>query len=227
MRARFFALSYLLLSLSSCSVYLASQGRTAPDISAVKPGMERSHVETVLGNPVASLRKDTPLDVVSYQYFSEERPHYGRAAIYGVLDVATLGLAELVATPVEALQGDKYIVEILYDKHRRVEEMNVYMLKAPIEKPETMLGLNDARDPAPNRHAPAGEIRASMVAMPVSVPANAPALAPTRPLSRAPRTSPALGETPVAARREPLREPSALQEKPVRAESNRDEFVPF
>ena len=142
MRAKILLLSFVVSSLSSCSVYMASKGSDETDLSVLQPGTPRERVEFALGKPIAASRAETPKNVVSYQYFTGDEPSVPRAVVYGVLDVATLGVAEVVSTPIESLQGDKHIVEIRYDKANHVQEANVFFQAAPMEKPEKMLGVD-------------------------------------------------------------------------------------
>jgi len=142
MRLKSLLLLCVMFSLSSCSVYMAAKGNDEVDLSVLKPGTKRSAVEAVFGKPVAPLRPDTESGVVSYQYFTGDEPSTQRAVVYGILDVATLGIAEVVGTPVEALQGDKHIVEVNYDKENVVQAVNIYFLRAPLAKPEKFLGVD-------------------------------------------------------------------------------------
>ncbi len=51
-----------------------------------------------------------------YQYEVGNEPSAGRAVGHGVMDVLTLGLWEIIGTPIEAVQGDKYELTVTYDK---------------------------------------------------------------------------------------------------------------
>jgi hypothetical protein len=87
-----------------CSVGMAMSGSENPDLGAIRIGASRGEVELHLGTPI----KTTPLsgggraDV--YQYEIGNEPSTGRAVGHGVMDVLTLGIWEVVGTPIEAVQ---------------------------------------------------------------------------------------------------------------------------
>ncbi len=53
---------------------------------------------------------------------------------WAVADVLTLGLAEVVGTPVEAFSGEKYNVTVHYDQNARVLSVNAPLLVAGAKK---------------------------------------------------------------------------------------------
>ena len=55
-----------------------------------------------------------------YQYEVGREPSPGRAVAHGVMDVLTLGIWEVVGTPVEVLKGDKLHLIVVYDKDGRL-----------------------------------------------------------------------------------------------------------
>ena len=87
--------------LSGCSVGMALHGADNPDIGVIRVGQPRSVVESELGRPKTfDLEERRAL----YEYTTGESGSAGRAIAHGVGDVLTLGLWEVVGTPVEAVQ---------------------------------------------------------------------------------------------------------------------------
>ena len=105
---------------SGCSVGMAMSGKKEPNLSQVKVGASRSEVELQLGQPsqIGSLEDGKRIDIYDYEIGNE--PSAARAIGHGVLDVLTIGLWEVIGTPIEAYQGDKYRLQITYDKDDKV-----------------------------------------------------------------------------------------------------------
>ena len=111
------------LGLSSgCSVYMASHQPDKKDTTLLKPGTPRSLVLAEFGQPVSSeTMEGKHVDVFSFVQGSSQGAKTGRAFFYGVADVFTLGLFEVVSTPVEsAMSGDKLMYEVTYDANDKV-----------------------------------------------------------------------------------------------------------
>ena len=108
------------LGLSGCSVGMAMHGKETPNLSAVKVGSTRGEVELILGAPVQSATTETGTRLDTYEYEVGNDPSAGRAIGHGVMDVLTLGLWEVVGTPIEGFQGTKYRVQLEYGPDDRV-----------------------------------------------------------------------------------------------------------
>ncbi len=106
--------------LSACSVGMALNGKKDPDLSVIKKGADRSEVELQLGSPIKTLVKDDGTATAIYEYEVGNEPSAGRAVAHGAMDFITLGLWEVIGTPVELANGKKYQISINYDKHERV-----------------------------------------------------------------------------------------------------------
>jgi hypothetical protein len=106
--------------LSACSVGMAMSGSNNPDLGTVKIGATRGEVEMQLGTPVrsASLDDGKRTDVYAYEIGNE--PSAARAIGHGVMDVLTLGVWEVIGTPIEGFQGEKHQATITYDQDDRV-----------------------------------------------------------------------------------------------------------
>jgi hypothetical protein len=104
---------------SACSINRALDEPHKKDYNVLQPGTNRDLVRAELGQPLASVNHDD-CDVFSFQEGSSGWK-YVRAVSYGVLDVATLGAAELATNPTEAAVGkDKLRVRVCYDARQNV-----------------------------------------------------------------------------------------------------------
>lgn len=122
----------LLFSISGCSVGMAMSGKEDPNFAAFRVGSTRGEVELQLGKPISSVTTPEGMRVDLYEYEIGNKPSAGRAIGHGVMDILTLGLWEIIGTPIEGFQGDKKRVTITYDKKDRVEAIN----QAPVPKDE-------------------------------------------------------------------------------------------
>lgn len=109
-----------LLLLSACSVGMALSGKENPDLGAVRVGATRGEVELHLGSPIKSASLDDGQRADVYAYEIGNQPSAGRAIGHGMMDVLTLGLWEIVGTPIEGVQGEIYHATITYDQGDKV-----------------------------------------------------------------------------------------------------------
>lgn len=77
-----------------------------PELGAVRVGATRGEIELQLGAPI-EVREENGRRVDIYEYEIGNEPSAGRAIGHGVMDVLTLGIWEVVGTPVEGFQGEK------------------------------------------------------------------------------------------------------------------------
>lgn len=108
------------LLLSACSVGMALNGQNDPDLSVVKKDVHRTDVEMQLGTPIQINTAPNGQITAIYEYEVGREPSTGRAVAHGVMDVLTLGIWEVVGTPVEVLKGDKLYLIVIYDKNGRL-----------------------------------------------------------------------------------------------------------
>ena len=109
--------------LSACSVGMALSGSDNPDLGAVKVGASRGEVEMHLGSPKnsATLADGGRTDIYEYEIGNE--PSAARAIGHGAMDVMTLGLWEVIGTPIEGVQGERYHATITYGSDDKVVEI--------------------------------------------------------------------------------------------------------
>ena len=120
-------LGLLLISSSTgCSVMMAAKAPGKKDLSVLTPGVPRAKVIAELGSPLETSRDTSQIrDIFAFKQGYSTATRVGRAGLHAVADVATYGLWEVAATPLEgALDGEDVRAEVSYDLQeyvRRVE----------------------------------------------------------------------------------------------------------
>jgi outer membrane protein assembly factor BamE (lipoprotein component of BamABCDE complex) len=115
-------LALLACSLAGCSVYMAANQPDKKDMGVLKAGTPRSMVLAELGTPLeTTTRGGAKVDLFTFVQGYSGLEKGGRAVLHGAADVFTLGLWEVVGTPIEGYaNGTKVSVEITYDREDRV-----------------------------------------------------------------------------------------------------------
>lgn len=108
------------LTCSGCSVVMALGGKKGPDPGTLTMGAARSDMEAQLGSPVQTTALENGYRRDVYEYEGAKDSSAVRALTHGALDVLTIGLWEVVGTPVEVLKANRYRSVITYDKNDRV-----------------------------------------------------------------------------------------------------------
>jgi hypothetical protein len=127
---------------SGCSVGMAMHGKSTPNLGAFRVGSTRGEVELQLGSPVSSTTKPDKTRVDSYEYEVGNDPSAGRAIGHGVMDVLTLGIWEVVGTPIEGVQGEKKALCITYDCNDIVLAINQSTLPKSEQKSQITIDKN-------------------------------------------------------------------------------------
>lgn len=103
--------------LAGCSPVMEANRPDPVDLSQFKPGEDRIDVVKVVGTPMTSVTQNGQACDI-YQLYTHGPSAGGKAAIAAteaVVDVFTLGLAEVVSTPAEAAtKNSKYPVTFCY-----------------------------------------------------------------------------------------------------------------
>lgn len=133
---RFCVLALSLIFIAGCSVVMATQQPSRMDFSVLSKGVDRSRVIAELGAPLTTEVKDGKrTDVFSVRQGYSTGSKVGRALFHGVADVFTLGLWEVVGTPVEAIASGTIVkVGVCYDKSDKVEEVITYSGKEKVDE---------------------------------------------------------------------------------------------
>ncbi|MEE9550933.1 MAG: hypothetical protein V3W08_11120 [Candidatus Binatia bacterium] len=113
------------LLVTSCSVYMAAHQPDKKDLSVLEPGTARNTVIGALGTPASTYERDgkkVDMFVFVQGYTSGSRT--GRAVGHAIADVFTLGLWEVVGTPIEmTATGTDMQVEVTYEDDDTVESV--------------------------------------------------------------------------------------------------------
>lgn len=131
-----------LFSITGCSVGMALSGKKEPNLGAFNVGSTRGEAELQLGNPVSSVTTPEGNRSDVYEYELGNEPSAGRAIGHGVLDVLTLGLWEVVGTPIEGFTGSTHRVTIVYGPDNRIISIN----QAPVPPPTKAEKKEDKMD---------------------------------------------------------------------------------
>lgn len=110
-------------TLAGCSVGLALHGEETPDLSVIKIGAVRDDVELQLGKPYSAEKQNDGGERVRYKYQVGNDPSALRAMGHAALDVASIGLWEIIGTPIEVSVGDEYELDITYDELDQVTKL--------------------------------------------------------------------------------------------------------
>lgn len=128
--------------VTGCSVYMAAKQPTLKDMSVFGIGTKRDIILAELGNPVASGKdNDAKYDIFSFIQGYTAGSKAGRAFLHGTFDVLTLGLWEVLGTPIESVaSGDKVKLKVIYDSNDCVKEV---INLAPVVPPISELPQNE------------------------------------------------------------------------------------
>lgn len=113
------AAGLLVLSGAGCSVYMAANQPGQKDLALLSPGQPRAKLIAEFGQPMHSETKDgARTDIFQWTQGYHPGVRAGRAAGHAVASVATLGLWEVVGTPVEGyMNGTQLSAEVHYDRN--------------------------------------------------------------------------------------------------------------
>lgn len=122
---QFASLLIISLNLISCSVYMASKQPDKKDLSVLNEGTPRSHVIAEIGAPILSEKtEDGRTDVYKFVQGYSSGAKAGRAFFHGAADVLTVGLWEIVGTPIEGVaDGTEVKLEVHYDAEDKVQKV--------------------------------------------------------------------------------------------------------
>jgi hypothetical protein len=123
---RLCALAAFAILTTGCSVYMAATQPGKKDLGVLSAGTPRQAVMAELGAPIDT-REAGPGKVDIYKF---TQGYHGvwkgaRAVGHGAADVLTLGLWEVVGTPIEGVaNGTEMTIEVTYDQSDRVVATN-------------------------------------------------------------------------------------------------------
>ncbi len=118
-----------LVMLTACSVVQATSGPESKDLSVLEQGTARYLVLAELGQPIVT---ETDQDGRKYDIFTFRQGQHGavkagKAVLYGTAAVFTLGLSEVITSPLEgaAGKGAEMKARVIYDAEDRVSQVEV------------------------------------------------------------------------------------------------------
>ncbi len=118
-----------LCALQACSVGMAMSGKADPNTGTLQMGQSRDLVLLNLGQPSQThLTEAGRTDVFELERGNE--PSAGRAAGHAVMDVLTLGIWEVVGTPIEGVAGETFTLTIQYDTDEKVTKVTTSPAKS-------------------------------------------------------------------------------------------------
>ncbi len=128
----------LVLVSPGCAVYMAANQPDKKDVSVLQEGTYRGRVLAELGQPVSTEeREGRRVDYFNFVQGYSDGAKAGRAVFHAAADVVTLGLWEVLGTPIEAVADGKQVqVEVLYDKDDKVKEVRALKEEGGSEEPE-------------------------------------------------------------------------------------------
>lgn len=108
------------MSLTGCSAVMAAKGKREANVSALQIGDTKNMVLAKIGyQPIRTyMDKDKQIEIYEIEVGNE--PSSGRAIAHGTLDLLTLGLWEVIGTPLEATNGEKSYLTVEYENGRLV-----------------------------------------------------------------------------------------------------------
>lgn len=115
----------LTLFLQGCSAVMAASGTKEANLSALNRGDSRSMVLAKVGQQPSRVVNDGKNIMEIYELERGNEPSTGRAVAHGVLTLGTLGLWEIVGTPLEVVKGEKYFLTVYYDNNENLEKFEI------------------------------------------------------------------------------------------------------
>lgn len=126
---RKFGALFGLILLTACSVVQATSGPESKDLSVLNPGTERYLVLAELGQPAVTEtdKEGKKYDIFRFRQGQHGAVKAGKAVLYGTAAVFTLGLSEVVASPLEgaAGKGAEMKTRVLYDSNDLVDRVEI------------------------------------------------------------------------------------------------------
>ena len=110
-------------NVTGCSVFMAAKQPEKKDTKMLAVGVPRAVILAEFGAPVSTVKNgDETVDIFSFKQGYGKAVKFGRMMFHGVADVATLGLWEIIGTPVESgFDGNNIAYQITYDQNDNVK----------------------------------------------------------------------------------------------------------
>ncbi|MGH7181055.1 MAG: caspase family protein [Nitrospiraceae bacterium] len=117
---------YAVVILSGCSIAMALHGNKEPNFEHIKVGATKEEIDFEFNNPGTSKDLGDGNAEVTYKYEIGNSPNPARAGVNGLIDLYTIGLAELILTPIEFFRGKDVETQIVYGPDNKALEVLGY-----------------------------------------------------------------------------------------------------
>ncbi len=150
-------LSFLLviavgLGSQGCAVGMAMNGTKDPDLTVLQEGASRAEVELQLGPALSDITLPIGNHYCTYEYSLGNEPSAGRTVGHVFLDVLTVGLWEIVGTPIEmaAANTEDFTVTVEYGPDMKLRQVLPSYTPGPaIKEDETLVVAAEQRNRLP------------------------------------------------------------------------------
>lgn len=116
------ALLGLVLATSGCAVHMAATQPSAKPTGLFRVGTPKEKLIANFGAPTSTIQRNgTNYDIYTFTNGSNGGTKVCKCLLYGICDLATLGITEVIFTPTEcALRSRDKAYEVSYDADGRV-----------------------------------------------------------------------------------------------------------
>ncbi len=113
------------LVTSGCAVHMAATQPSSKPTSLFRVGTPKEKLIAYFGAPTSTLVRDgVTYDVYTFTNGSNGSTKVLKCLLYGICDLATLGITEIIFTPTEsALRSRDKAYEVSYDAEGRVDKV--------------------------------------------------------------------------------------------------------
>lgn len=110
---------------SSCSVMMAAK-HEGVELDHLQQAHTREQLIAMGAIPISAINTDGGETIETYQIL-KEKGSVGRAMVHGILDLSTIFLWELIATPIESSLSQKkfYRVEAMIDENNEIKSLEL------------------------------------------------------------------------------------------------------
>lgn len=119
------SLLIITFTFQGCAAAMAASGTREANLSALNKGDTRSMVLAKVGQQPSRVINDEKGIMEIYELERGNEPSAGRAIAHGVLTISTLGLWELLGTPLEVAKGEKYYLTVYYDINEELKKFEI------------------------------------------------------------------------------------------------------
>jgi hypothetical protein len=123
----FSLLGLAVLSTTGCAVHMAATQPTAKPTGLFHNGTSKEQLVANFGAPTSSIvRNGTTYEIYTFENGSHGTTKVLKCLLYGLCDLCTLGITEIIFTPAEsALRSRNKAYEVSYDPQGDVDSVKV------------------------------------------------------------------------------------------------------